>query len=215
MEDRAAERREQLIDAGFALLGTEGAAATTVSAVCHVAGLSRNYFYENFRNREELLIAIQDRVAGELRGVIESSTAGGGLETRLNAVFLTAAGYFEQDPRRVRVIFRETLAEETLREHANVSAPMFMFFTMSHFADLLDGLSLTPERSGTVAIALTQIYGALAITIMDWLEGRLDATRDQIASECTRMVLAVIDAHRWRAPHGAADPLPGKPIVDP
>ncbi|BAX96198.1 TetR family transcriptional regulator [Mycobacteroides stephanolepidis] len=200
MQDRAAERRNRLIDAGFDLLGTEGVAGTSVSAVCRNADLTRNYFYESFAGIDELLRAVQDRVNDELRAVIETSTSTGNLEHRLKSIFLTAAQYFEEDPRRVRVTFRETLGNEVLRENANQGAPAFVLFTMTHFLDLLDGLSVPAVRSGDTAIAFTQIYGALAITIMDWLEGRLEATAEQIARSCTQLVLAVIDAHGWRTP---------------
>jgi AcrR family transcriptional regulator len=207
MQDRTAARREQLIDAGFDLLGTEGVAATSVSAVCRRANLSRNYFYESFTGIDELLLAVQGRVIDDLRGIIEAATLSGDLETRLNSIFLTAATYFEADPRRVRVTFRETLANEVLRHNANVGAPVFMVFTMAHFADVLQGLTVPPDRSGELAIIFTQIYGALAITIMDWLEGRLQATSEQIAHSCTQLVVAVIDAHGWRAP-GNLQPKP-------
>jgi hypothetical protein len=76
-----------------------------------------------------------------------------------------------------------------------------MVFRMAHFADVLEVPNVRTQRSGDSAIALTQIYGARAITIMDWLEGRLDATREQIAHSCTKLVLAMIDAHGWRAPN--------------
>ncbi|MGH7750546.1 MAG: TetR family transcriptional regulator, partial [Candidatus Dormibacteria bacterium] len=64
-EQRHLERRERLLDAGLDLLGTEGWARTTVTAICARARLTERYFYQSFPGREQLLLAVFDRIAGE------------------------------------------------------------------------------------------------------------------------------------------------------
>jgi AcrR family transcriptional regulator len=59
---RKAERRTLLLDATFDLLGTEGAEATTVRAVCLKARLNPRYFYESFDDLDTLVVAVYDRV---------------------------------------------------------------------------------------------------------------------------------------------------------
>ena len=68
--DRRAERRRLLLDAGFELLGTEGAAGTTVRAVCQHARLNPRYFYESFGDLDELVVAVYERVVDELRDAL-------------------------------------------------------------------------------------------------------------------------------------------------
>lgn len=196
MQDRAEERRQRLIDAGYQLIGTEGAAATTVRAVCREAELSRNYFYENFSGREELLIAVADRLVAQMRAFVEAAPPADNLEERLVGVFDAAATYLEQDPRRVRIIFREFVADETLREHTNQTVPVFFAVIAAHFGHALDGLVVEADHPEQFAIAALQIYGAVSATYLGWLEGRVVATRATIARECTQLVLAVVEVRR-------------------
>jgi hypothetical protein len=58
-------RDARLIEAGFDLLGTSGAAATTVRAVCQHSGLTRR-FYESFTNIDELLVAVFDDIMAQM-----------------------------------------------------------------------------------------------------------------------------------------------------
>ena len=87
-EERAAERRAQLIDAGFDLLGTEGDAGTTVRAVCQRARLNPRYFYESFADRDELLVAVYDHVVAELGETVAAAV----LEPRDDPEAATRAG---------------------------------------------------------------------------------------------------------------------------
>ena len=63
--ERAASRRERLLDAGLELFGTHGFAATGVKDVCRQAGLTDRYFYESFRDSRELFLAVFDRLTDE------------------------------------------------------------------------------------------------------------------------------------------------------
>jgi AcrR family transcriptional regulator len=71
-DERRAERRERLLDAGLELFGTLGFAATTIEAICAQARLNPRYFYEQFHSREELLGAVYDR---HVRAVLDTVTA--------------------------------------------------------------------------------------------------------------------------------------------
>lgn len=57
LQDRQALRRDELVSAGVALLGSEGGPALTVRAVCRAAGLTERYFYESFADRDEFVRA--------------------------------------------------------------------------------------------------------------------------------------------------------------
>lgn len=60
-EERRAERRERLLDAGLAVFGEAGYHGATVRLICARAGLSERYFYESFANSEDLLCAVYER----------------------------------------------------------------------------------------------------------------------------------------------------------
>jgi AcrR family transcriptional regulator len=58
--DRRADRRNRLVEAAFAIAGTEGAGALGVGRVCLAAGLTKRYFYESFPSLDELRSAVVD-----------------------------------------------------------------------------------------------------------------------------------------------------------
>ncbi len=62
-EERRAERRERLLEAGLKLFGGEGYAATSIERLCAHARVTARHFYEEFPTREALLLAVFDRMA--------------------------------------------------------------------------------------------------------------------------------------------------------
>lgn len=54
--------REALIAAGIELFGREGLDGPSLDAICARAGYTRGAFYVHFRDREDLLVAVMDRV---------------------------------------------------------------------------------------------------------------------------------------------------------
>src|SRR4051812_4845885 len=113
-QERAGERRRQLLDAGRTLMAEGGAAAGTVRALTRASGLSPRFFYESFPNRDTLLLALWDEQYAELTALVERAIADAGpeLADRLHAALLVTVRWFEAEPWRVVVMLRETLAEE-------------------------------------------------------------------------------------------------------
>ena len=69
-EDRRAERRRKLLDAGRRLWGESGISEVTVRGVCTASGLTPRYFYEQFENRETLLVAITDTMLAPIANLM-------------------------------------------------------------------------------------------------------------------------------------------------
>src|SRR5690606_10242976 len=66
---RRADRRKKLLEAGLDLLASRGWRGATMTAICANANLTERYFYESFRNRDELLVTVIDGIADEIRTV--------------------------------------------------------------------------------------------------------------------------------------------------
>lgn len=60
IEDRRAERRQRLLEAGLSVFGEAGYHGATVRSICAAAGLTERYFYESFANSEDLLCAVYE-----------------------------------------------------------------------------------------------------------------------------------------------------------
>jgi AcrR family transcriptional regulator len=69
-EERQEERRQRLLDAATEIWGTQGWAAVTMRGVCAKAGLIDRYFYENFADRDALLVAVWDGVQAESLAIL-------------------------------------------------------------------------------------------------------------------------------------------------
>ncbi len=110
-EDRSEERRRKLLAAGLELFGTQGYAATSVKALCTEAGLTERYFYESFRNREDIFMVVAGRsaagLARQLMPLMQRPPENVPDQVRdgLQIVFQ----WFRDDPRRARVQLIEPL----------------------------------------------------------------------------------------------------------
>ncbi|WP_394244352.1 TetR/AcrR family transcriptional regulator [Halopseudomonas laoshanensis] len=67
VEERRAQRRQQLIDAAIQVYGENGYRHSGVKQVCDAAGLTQRYFYESFGHSDELLIACYEQAARWMR----------------------------------------------------------------------------------------------------------------------------------------------------
>jgi len=70
IEERRAERRTALLDAALGLFGTKGYASTSIEDLCSTSFVTTRYFYEEFGNREGLLLALYERVTEQVAGAV-------------------------------------------------------------------------------------------------------------------------------------------------
>lgn len=190
--DRSLDRREQMLDAGEELLGTGGAAAVTMRAVIRQVNLSPRYFYETFDSREDLIVAVYDRVELRLFERMQPVRTDAGLRVAIRSIFEICAAYFEEDPRRARILLREPLADDTLRRHGSDRAPAFLRMLVPLLG--AEAGAVTPETDEDVALAATALSGALISLYLDWVDGRLLVDRDRLADTAVEVVFALLDA---------------------
>lgn len=191
--DRRARRREQLLDAGLELLGTRGWSATTMTAVCGRAGLTERYFYESFRDREELLVAVFDRITAEAAAVVLAAIEKSPREERPRSRAAIAAfvELMTDDPRKGQVAFVEAMGSEALMRRR--------YETIRTFAALLseqarDFYGMADERDQLVELTSFLLVGGLAEALMAWLQGELETTREQLVEDCSDLFVATGEA---------------------
>ncbi|WP_280413841.1 TetR/AcrR family transcriptional regulator [Nocardia carnea] len=189
LDDRSAERREQLVDVGFDLLGTDGPAAVTMRAVTRLANLSPRYFYESFPDRTALLTAVYDRLETELLTRLGATAAAADTHTTVRSALEICAAYFEEDPRRARVLLREPLTDDTLRRHSADRLPAFLRTMLPALGDEVN--ALLPDSEEALIISATALSGALVALYVDWIDGRLPVPRERLVDAATEIVLAL------------------------
>jgi len=171
-EDRRAERRAQLVEACFDVVGESGLDNVTVDAIAKQAGLSKRYFYESFVDRQDLLAATYDelmsRVRGQLVTAIEDKGSG---EERIRAMVSALARALAADSRGARLYIeasRSSAAEG--RRHQS-----FDEFSALVATSLFD----SPDDPRVVATSLLIVAGTTEV-LANWLGGRLALTEDEI-----------------------------------
>ncbi|WP_245714017.1 TetR/AcrR family transcriptional regulator [Nocardia vaccinii] len=190
LQDRSGERRGQLLDCAFDLLGTAGAGAVTMRAVIRQANLSPRYFYESFDNRETLLGAVYDRTEAALFERLSAITPGTDPYAAIRTALQTCADFFEEDPRRARVLLREPLADDHLRRHITQRTPA----VFRGLAPLLGPAAETLFSSSddTLATIGTALAGALTAVYLEWTDGHLTIEREPLVDNATTIVAALL-----------------------
>lgn len=98
-EQRSTERRHRLLDAGIRIAGQRGYAEMGVRDVCVEADLGPRYFYESFKCKDELVIAVYEQLQANLIATV-TSAMGDPSEpcvTRLNRSIEAFLHFFEQN----------------------------------------------------------------------------------------------------------------------
>lgn len=187
LQDRSTERRTEILDAAESLLGEGGAPAVTMRAVVRKANLSPRYFYESFGSREELLAAVYDRVEADLLARMSDLDLTGSLRATVRTVLEEFRAFFAEEPRRVRVLLREPLANDVLREHSSTKLPAFV-------RSMVPLLGTHPGREldeQSWAVAATALSGALVALYVDYVDGRLDIDADRLVEAAVDLVFAI------------------------
>ena len=84
--ERQAQTRVKLIDVAREMFLADGYAATSLDKVAVQAGFSKGAVYSNFSGKEELCMAVLDRIHHEqIEGVVNAFAGGGSLDERLQA----------------------------------------------------------------------------------------------------------------------------------
>lgn len=190
-EARRAARRERLIEAGLELFGTRGYHRTTVRDLCGEARLTERYFYESFDGREELIVAVFAKVAGEVAERIVAAVAVAPRDARAlaRAAIHAAIVYVTDDPRRARILLLEAAGSvpelerrrrEIIGEYARI--------VQSTQRDLLGAAAPTRTDARLTSLA---IVASLAELIMEWQAGGLEIPRERLIEHCAALMHAV------------------------
>jgi AcrR family transcriptional regulator len=186
-EQREAGRRARLIDTAIELMGTRGAADTTVTAVCATSGVTSRYFYQHFADRDALLRAVAEQLRTTMQGAIVAAIPEGSLtpDALAQAPIRAMLTMIHNDPRLARILFVESGTEPTLRRLRSE--------LMASFADLVwqqARLHLDISDSAVKVGELAAILGVGGVfeVLRRWADGELDYSPDQLVEHCAGLL---------------------------
>jgi AcrR family transcriptional regulator len=180
-DERAAERRERLLEATLAVWADPDQ-RTTMTAICGAAGLTERYFYESFANLDEALTAVMDTVAIEIEAITlaAANAAGPSATDRVYASIRAFLQLLVDDPRKGRVAIIESVSVPALRQRrtallrylAHRSAEEARSYGLAGHGERDDG----PEDE----VAGLFFIGGMAELVTAWLDGAITATPDEL-----------------------------------
>ena len=190
-DQRMLERQEKFIAAGLEAFGVQGYAKATIKGICQLAGLTERYFYESYKNKEDLLCAVFNRLINELESGAQMIIETPGIKPEEAVYQITKSFYllFLQDPRRARVQLFEVLGvsprvDEAYRESIKILAEWIKRTFYALFP------ACTPEWLETTIIPTT-IAGGMIANAHKWVLDGLKTPIDDIVSQSMEMYMAI------------------------
>jgi AcrR family transcriptional regulator len=180
-EQRIAERRRKLIEAGMNLFGSPDSGLVRVKDVVTEAGLTERYFYESFSDLDALFDAVLELANETVERAVNAAVVNAPDDnfSRMSIVMRTTTDTLAEDPRMIRVIFIEALGKggrvgARRNELLLRAAENFYRWSGTDMGDF--DSSPIDTRMKTFAVA-----GAASELLISWAEGLLDTTAGQLA----------------------------------
>jgi AcrR family transcriptional regulator len=181
-DERQAQRRRQLVEAGLDAFGTRGFHLTGVRDICAAARLTERYFYESFKNREALFLAVYETAVERVRSAVMSALASATGPSDLARAGLQAMLVsYREDPRLARILLVETLAVG-----GEVGA---QYAVTASFAEMIAGIAkgLFPgmaEQGLDPQLVGNALFGSSLYISMQWAFGGFREPLEQILTHC-------------------------------
>lgn len=167
-EQRRDQRRLALLDAGLTVVAGCGMAATTIEAICAEAGLSKRYFYEHFRSREQLFAVLtEDLIQQILAGTIEAVRAHPDLDQRFRAASSWGVTFLTDDPRRARLFVDVT---GNAQFHATIGRAEHTLAQLIVDEITRGTVTSAEQRARQYVVTVVLVVGT-AQAVTDWLDG--------------------------------------------
>lgn len=194
-EELAAERRARLMEAALELFGTQGYAATPVEKLCSAAKVTTRHFYEQFADREALLIAVFEQVMDQTRQRVMAALMTPGNEENRFLVALEAFIDTQlEDPRRARLTTTEVLGVSP-RVEACRNAVIHGFAELIEvYAGVLVSKGELPARN--YRVLAFGIVGAMHELQITWLNQAATLSREALKAEILFLVQAFLAGAR-------------------
>ncbi|MGH8444651.1 MAG: TetR/AcrR family transcriptional regulator [Solimonas sp.] len=204
MSELKAERRERLINAGYAIVGSEGYARLSIERVCAAARVATRHYYEHFQNREALLHALHDRVENELWQIVTKALTEPGVEIggRTGEAICAFVRHALSDPCRARILCLETVGVSPELEARRRRLTR-------RFAELIHQVSQQLVNEGLLPAADYRLSGIALVgatneLLAEWISGEMRLT----ATEMELQVLNIFRALTKGAVYAYQETLP-------
>ena len=189
--ERDAARRSRLLEAGYEVFGTDGYAASTIEGLCAKAGVSTRHFYDHFGSREQLLVAVYDRIIDEMRdGVVAALGSSDDLREQMRAGVSAYVVPLLSDSRQPRIVHLEVIGvSPAVERHRRSMIHAFAALIEAEARRLMDPALLRRRDIRLISLGLV---GATTELMVDWVIGEPRTPVDHIVDELVHLYCAVL-----------------------
>lgn len=195
-DERRAERRRRLLDAGLAAFAADGFAGVTIERLCSSARVSTRGFYEEFVSKEDLLGALHDDLNAAAEAAVVRALADVDPVDVAGRARAGLAAYFEAmtgDPRHVRVVLVEAVGVSPAMEARRQRAVDRFTALLAAELDRLAAAGALVDRDRTLTVVA--VVGAIKELLMAWASGAQGhRSVTDLVDEATAILLAAVDA---------------------
>jgi AcrR family transcriptional regulator len=191
-DERRAERRRRLLDAGLELFGTVGYHGTSIERLCAQAGVTARHFYQEFPGREALLEVLCQEIIADVSQAVLDALAGAQGQPPRNRTRAALAAFVHgmlDDPRRARVVHVEmTGVSPELERTRRAVLQGFASITQAEIERQADA-GLIARRDYRLAALLA--VGGTRELVMEWVSGERRPPLEELIEELTRIFMAI------------------------
>jgi len=187
---RRTERRNRLLFAARRIWGESGITEVTVRGVCSRAGLITRYFYEQFDNRDALLLAVADDVRDQLLQSMVAAGVGapGKLADKLRLALTAFLETIAADPHIHRIATSDLTSVPGLTRHRAQVLEVITDLIVEYAPGVL-GAS-TPDPITLRRNALFMVGGVNQL-IQSWLDDP-NETAAELAAVSTELCVSLL-----------------------
>lgn len=186
------ERRQRLLQAGFALFGEQGYGNAPIETICSTASVATRHFYEQFDGREGLLRAVFEVLIAELGSVIQSqlNNAERDAHERMSDAIGQAVLHLLSDPRRAKLLCLETVGVSREMEAFRRAAIHGLAAIIRDYTQNLAIAGTLPERN--YHFPAVGMVGMVNELVTEWLVTDTGLDAGGMAREAVLLFRAVI-----------------------
>jgi AcrR family transcriptional regulator len=185
-EERIAERRSRLLDAGRDLITRGGSAAVGVNEVCSASGVTKRYFYESFAGLDEFVDLVFTRAREEVIDRISEAASSDPDGTTNPQAYVTAmVRVFIDNPDLVRLMFEPLVTRDGRTGYGDR--------LLETGLDLRRALGLPDLSETSYQVMAHAVSGAISLVTRARLNGTLIGEATEIIEELSRLIMRMIE----------------------
>lgn len=191
-EERRTARRAVLLEAGRDLWCEQGWAGVSMRGVCARTGLTDRYFYENFDDRDALLVAVAEGVRDEGLGLMLSALEphlSDPLLVQLRAVLTAVIEFIATDPGGAQIFFGDHGGSEALEALRR----KMIETVVGLFLDVMGPRLVDASMEFELRLTLQLGIGGFVEAASAWRAGDIPGTADEFLEMLMRVGVRLAD----------------------